>query len=93
MSVRIRIPSPLRRFTGEHEVVEVQADTVRAAIDALETKHPGIKERLCDEKGAMRRFVNIYYRDEDIRFLENIETKLDDNSELSIVPAMAGGAL
>lgn len=92
MSIRIRIPTPLRRFTADRDVVEVEADTVRRAIDALETAHPGIKERLCDEKGELRRFVNVYYRDEDIRFLDNIDTRIDDNSELSIVPAIAGGS-
>jgi sulfur-carrier protein len=91
MSIRIRIPTPLRRFTDNKDIVDVQAATVRAAIDALEAQHPGIKDRLCDERGALRRFVNVYYRDEDIRFLDNIDTKLDDGSELSIVPAIAGG--
>jgi molybdopterin synthase sulfur carrier subunit len=92
MAVRIRIPTPLRRFTDGKEVVEVSATDVKSAIDALERAHPGIKERLCDEHGALRRFVNVYYRDEDIRFLDNIETRVDDGSELSIVPAIAGGA-
>jgi molybdopterin synthase sulfur carrier subunit len=91
MSVRIRIPTPLRRFTANKETVEVSAANVKGAIDALEAAHPGIKERLCDESGALRRFVNIYYKDEDIRFLDNIETAIDDGSELSIVPAIAGG--
>jgi molybdopterin synthase sulfur carrier subunit len=92
MAVRIRIPTPLRRYTANKEIVEVSAGNVKAAIDALETAHPGIKERLCDENGALRRFVNIYYKDEDIRFLDNIDTRLDDGTELSIVPAIAGGA-
>ena len=91
MSVKIRIPTPLRRFTNDQETVEVQADSIRSAIDALDAAHPGIKERLCDDKGALRRFVNVYYRDEDVRFLDNIETRVEDGSEISIVPAIAGG--
>lgn len=91
MAVRIRIPTPLRRFTADKEIVEVAATSVRGAIDALDAAHPGIKERICDEQGALRRFVNIYYKDEDIRFLDNIETRVDDGTELSIVPAIAGG--
>jgi molybdopterin converting factor small subunit len=91
MSVRIRIPTPLRRFTDNKETVEVSATTVQGAIDALESAHPGIKDRLCDESGALRRFVNVYYKDEDIRFLDNVQTRIEDGSELSIVPAIAGG--
>jgi molybdopterin converting factor small subunit len=91
MSVRIRIPTPLRRFTAELDVVAVEASSVRGALDALETKHPGLKARLCDEQGALRRFVNIYYKDEDVRFLEGLDTAIADGTELSIVPAIAGG--
>lgn len=92
MAVTIRIPTPLRRYTDEQDAVEVEASDVRAALDALEAAHPGIKERICDESGALRRFVNVYYKDEDIRFLDNIDTKVDDGTELSIVPAIAGGS-
>lgn len=92
MAITVRIPTPLRKYTDGKENVQVQGATVRAVLDELEKAHPGIKDRLCDEKGALRRFVNIYYRDEDIRFLDNIETKLDDGSEISVVPAIAGGA-
>ncbi|MFO0726921.1 MAG: MoaD/ThiS family protein [Myxococcota bacterium] len=91
MSVRIRIPTPLRRFTADLDVVAVEANSVRGAIDALETKHPGIKARLCDEQGALRRFVNVYYKDEDVRFLSGLDTAVADGTELSIVPAIAGG--
>ena len=91
MSVRIRIPTPLRRFTAELDVVAVEASSVRGALDALETKHPGLKARLCDEQGALRRFVNIYYKDEDVRFLEGLDTAIADGTELSIVPAITGG--
>jgi adenylyltransferase/sulfurtransferase len=92
MAITVRIPTPLRKYTDNKENVLVQGATVRAVIDELDKAHPGIKDRLCDEKGALRRFVNIYYRDEDIRFLDNIDTKLDDGSELTVVPAIAGGA-
>lgn len=91
MSVKIRIPTPLRRFTDNKDVVEVAAGDVKGAIDALERAHPGIKDRICDETGAVRRFVNIYYKDEDIRFLDSVNTRVDDGTELSIVPAIAGG--
>lgn len=92
MSVRIRIPTPLRRFTADKDVVPVEARKVGEALDALEAAHPGIKPRLCDETGALRRFVNVYYKDEDIRFLQGLDTALDDGTELSIVPAIAGGS-
>jgi molybdopterin converting factor small subunit len=91
MSVRIRIPTPLRRFTAELDVVAVDATSIRGALDALDAKHPGIKARLCDEQGALRRFVNVYYKDEDVRFLEGLETSIADGTEISIVPAIAGG--
>lgn len=91
MSIHIRIPTPLRRFTADRDRVSVEATTVRGAIDALEAAHPGLKARLCDESGALRRFVNVYYKDEDIRFLKELDTELEDGGELSIVPAIAGG--
>lgn len=91
MAVSIRIPTPLRRFTDDNDLVQVEAKNVRDAVEALESAHPGIKARLCDDNGALRRFVNVYYGDEDIRFLDNLDTALDDGSELSIVPAIAGG--
>jgi sulfur-carrier protein len=89
--ITVRIPTPLRKYTDGKETVLVEGASVRAAIDGLERAHPGIKERLCDEKGALRRFVNVYYKDEDIRFLDNLETQIDDGTELSVVPAIAGG--
>jgi molybdopterin converting factor small subunit len=80
----------LRSLTGGEDQVSVSGHNVQAAIDALEAKHPGIKERLVDDKGV-RRFVNVYLGDEDIRFLDGLETQLKDGDELSIVPAIAGG--
>ncbi len=90
MPVTVRIPTPLRTLTNGNDEVVVEGATVRAAIDALESKHPGIKDRLCDDKGV-RRFVNIYANEEDIRFLEKLDTPLKDGDSLSIVPAIAGG--
>lgn len=91
MAVTVRIPTPLRSFTAGADEVSAEGGTVAQVIESLEAKHPGIKERLCDEKGV-RRFVNIYANDEDIRFLDNLETTLKDGDTLSIVPAIAGGA-
>jgi len=87
----IRIPTPLRNLTGNAAEVTVNAATVRAALDALESAHKGIKARICDEKGEVRRFVNVFVNDEDIRFLKNLDTPLKDGDHLSIVPAIAGG--
>jgi sulfur-carrier protein len=89
--ITVRIPTPLRSLTGGEEAVQVSGDTLRDVIASLEGKHPGIKERLLDDKGV-RRFVNIYVGDEDVRFLDGLETKLKSGDEISIVPAIAGGA-
>ncbi len=91
MSVRVRIPTPLRRFTAGSEEVGVTAATIAAALDAMEVQFPGIKERLCDEQGRVRRFVNIYVNGDDIRFLNSLDTTVKDGDEVSIVPAIAGG--
>ena len=88
--IKVRIPTPLRTFTKGLDEVEVQGATVRAAIDDLEKNNPGIKDRICDEKGV-RRFVNIYANEEDIRFLDNLATQVKDGDSVSIVPAIAGG--
>lgn len=90
MAIYVRIPTPLRTLTGGKEQVEVKGATVREVIDDLERKHPGIKDRLCDEKGV-RRFVNIYQNEEDIRFLDALDTAVKDGDSISIVPAIAGG--
>ena len=87
----IRIPTPLRKLTNNEEVVEVNAGTVGSAITELQSRYPGIKERLVDESGAIRRFVNVYVNEEDIRFLQNQETPLKSGDEISIIPAIAGG--
>ena len=90
MAVTVRIPTPLRTLTGGNESVALEAKTVRELVEALEGKHPGMKERLMDDKGV-RRFVNLYVGEEDIRFLDGLETELKDGEEVSIVPAIAGG--
>lgn len=91
MAVKVRIPTPLRKLTNDVEVVEVSAKTVSDAITELQGQFPGIKERLVDETGAVRRYVNVYVNEEDIRFLENQQTPLKDGDEISIIPAIAGG--
>jgi len=87
----VRIPTPLRTLTKGEEQVQADGDTVRAVIEVLEKNHPGIRERLLDEKGVLL-FVNIYVGDEDIRFLDGLDTQLKSSDEISIVPAIAGGA-
>lgn len=91
MPVNIRIPTPLRKLTNNEELVAVQAGTIGSAIKELQARYPGIQERLVDEAGAVRRFVNVYVNEEDIRFLKNQDTPLKDGDEVSIIPAIAGG--
>ena len=90
--IKVRIPTPLRPLTKGQGEVETKATSVLEMIEALNTAHPGIKDRLCDDTGELRRFVNIYVNEEDIRFLKGKETSLKDGDEVSIVPAIAGGA-
>jgi len=87
----VRIPTPLRKLTQGREEVSATGETVGALIADLETQYPGLRERLCDDKGALRRFVNVFANDEDIRFLQNLDTPVKDSDEISIVPAIAGG--
>jgi molybdopterin converting factor small subunit len=90
MPVTVRIPTPLRTLTGGEEQVQADGSTVQQVIENLEKAHPGLRDRLLDEKGV-RRFVNIYVGDEDIRFLDGLATALKGGEEVSIVPAIAGG--
>lgn len=90
MAVIVRIPTPLRSLTAGQEQVSAEGATVRAVIEHLEGAHPGLRDRLLDEKG-IRRFVNVYLGDEDVRFLEGLDTPLAAGDELSIIPAIAGG--
>jgi sulfur-carrier protein len=89
--IKVRIPTPLRPLTKGQGEVEAKAGSVLEMIEALNSAHPGIKDRLCDKTGELRRFVNIYVNEEDIRFLKGKETSLKDGDEVSIVPAIAGG--
>ena len=91
MASKVRIPTPLRKLTNNEELVEVNGATIGDAINELQSRYPGIKERLLDETGAVRRFVNVYVNEEDIRFLQNQQTPLKDGDEVSIIPAIAGG--
>ncbi len=88
---KVRIPTPLRKLTdGQGEVVAEGGD-LRAVIDDLERQHPGIGERLLDDSGELRRFVNVFVREEDVRFLDGLDTEVGDGDTVSIVPAVAGG--
>ena len=91
MAVKVRIPTPLRKLTNNEEIVEVKSGTIGGAIAELQAKFPGIRERLVDETGGLRKFVNVYVNEEDIRFLENQQTAIKDGDEVSIIPAIAGG--
>ncbi|HEY5892459.1 MAG TPA: ubiquitin-like small modifier protein 1 [Chthoniobacterales bacterium] len=91
MPTNIRIPTPLRKLTNEQEVVQADGATVQDILNHLDATYPGLKERICDESGKIRRFVNVYLNDEDIRFLEENATAVKEGDEISIVPAIAGG--
>lgn len=91
MSVKVRIPTPLQKLTQEKAEVEINASSIQNLIQELDRTYPGIKERICDEKGNLRRFVNVFLNEEDIRFLKKEQTPLKDGDEVSIVPAIAGG--
>ncbi|MFA4844621.1 MAG: MoaD/ThiS family protein [Candidatus Margulisiibacteriota bacterium] len=91
MSVKVRIPQPLQKLTGGKELVETSAVSVKALIAELGEKFPGLSERICDEQGRIRRFINIYVNEEDVRFLRGDATALKAGDEVSIIPAIAGG--
>ncbi|MEK7247551.1 MAG: ubiquitin-like small modifier protein 1 [Chloroflexota bacterium] len=91
MAINVRIPTPLRKLTQEKDVVQGAGATLAEMIEGLEREFPGLKDRLCDETGDLRRFVNIYINGEDVRFQQGLETVLSGNEEISIVPAVAGG--
>lgn len=91
MATQVRIPTPLRKLTGEQELVPAEGANIGEIISHLDKTYPGLAERICDEQGNIRRFVNIFLNDEDIRFLQNRETAVKEGDEISIVPAIAGG--
>lgn len=91
MSVTVRIPTPLRKITADQDVVSAGGDTLAALIADLESTYPGMKERLVDEEGEIRRFVNVFVNGEDVRFLDGLGTAISVGDEVSIVPAVAGG--
>ncbi len=91
MPVTVLIPTPLRKLTNEQDSVETSASTIAGLIQDLNQQFPGLGARLTDETGALRRFVNIYVNEEDIRFLKGTETPLADGDSVSIVPSIAGG--
>jgi len=91
MSTQVRILQPLRRLAGDQETIEISARTVGEVIDELDARFPGFRERICDGNQQVKRFINIYVDGEDIRFLNGLSTAIADQSEISIVPAIAGG--
>jgi molybdopterin synthase sulfur carrier subunit len=91
MSVTVRVPTPLRRLTSGQDKVTVDGETLGQVIDSLDAGFPGIKERLCDDSGGLRNFVNIYVNGEDVRFLNGLDTEIAAGDEVSVVPAVAGG--
>jgi len=91
MPVNVRIPTPLRKLTKEKDIVQANGATIQDILDSLEKEYPGLKERICDEQGELRRFVNVYLNDEDIRFAQGKSTPVKDGDEISVIPAIAGG--
>jgi molybdopterin converting factor small subunit len=91
MSLKLTIPTALRRLTGDLDVVEVESGTIQEIIDRLDQYYAGFRKRVCEDDGKLRRFINIYVDGEDIRFLDNLSTRVPDGSELSIILAIAGG--
>ena len=91
MSVTVRIPTPLRGLTGGNAEVAVEAGSLNDVFKALEVAHPGVAERVLDETGALRRFVNVYVGDDDVRFLDGLDTLVPDGITVSVIPAVAGG--
>ena len=91
MPMKVRVPTPLRRFTAGVDEVVADGDSIKRVLEDLERRHPGIRERLLDDSGELRRFVNVYLNGEDIRFLNQLESKVKDGDDISIVPAIAGG--
>ncbi|MCW2748163.1 MAG: molybdopterin synthase sulfur carrier subunit [Nocardioidaceae bacterium] len=92
MSVSVRIPTILRNYTDEKSLVTSEGETLTEVLDSLEASFPGIKARIVDEAGALRRFVNVYVKEEDVRFAQGLDTPTPEGTQISIIPAVAGGA-
>ncbi len=91
MPVKVRVPTPLMKLTNNQAEISAEGDTIADILNNLESQFAGIKERICEENGTPRRFINIYLNEEDIRFLDGEKTKIKDGDEISIIPAIAGG--
>jgi molybdopterin converting factor small subunit len=91
MSVSVRIPTILRTYTGGESEVSASGDTLAAVLDDLDSNYSGIKGRIVDEQGELRRFVNVYVGNDDVRFLDNLETATPEGTQISVIPAVAGG--
>jgi molybdopterin converting factor small subunit len=91
MTTRVTIPTPLRRFTADDASIEVSAGTVAGILDELDSRYPGLRSRLCEENGKLRRFFNVYVDGEDVRFLNDLDTEVPEGAEVSIIPAISGG--
>lgn len=91
MSVTVRVPTTLRPLTAGQAEVEVEGSTVREVISNLEAAHPGFEDRLVDDEGALRRFVNVFVADDDVRYLQGLDTPVPEGQTISIIPAVAGG--
>ena len=91
MAITVRIPTPLQRLTHGQSEVQADGSTVKNLLEDLNRRYPGVKERICDENGKLRRFVNVFVNEEDIRFMQGDDTPLKDGDEVSIIPAIAGG--
>jgi len=91
MTIKVRIPTPLMKLTDNQSEVSAEGETISDIINNLESQFNGIRDRICEESGSPRRFINIYINEEDIRFLEGEKTTVKDGDEISIIPAIAGG--
>jgi sulfur-carrier protein len=91
MTIQVRIPVQLRALTNGEEVVTATGRSVSEIIEDIDGKYPGVRDRICEADGKVRRFVNIFVNEEDIRFLDNLQTPISENDEVSIIPAIAGG--
>ncbi len=91
MSVTVRIPTTLRPLAGGNSTVKVEGETLAEVLGGLEAAHPGFRERLFDDDGKLRRFVNLFVADDDVRYLDGLDTKVPDGETVSIIPAVAGG--